>query len=79
MALLVRDECLHHLGVRGVSAHANYYGAATKSFMQALYLSVAAAKEHDVVGKGEVGHMDVGLVDAWYAFFASRILPCFLS
>ncbi len=47
---------------------------AVNSFKQALYFSAATAKDHDVAGKGEVGHMDVGLVDA-----ASRILPCFFK
>ncbi len=39
--------------------HAHSGGAAINSLKQALHLAVAAAEYYDVVGKGEVGHMDV--------------------
>ncbi len=59
MALLTRDECRHHLGLRGV--HANAYGGrvAMNSFTQVLHLAEATAEYYNVVGIDEVGHMDV--------------------
>ncbi len=59
LALLTRDECWHHLGLRGVNAHAYCGGVAINSFKQVLHLAVAAAEYYDGVGIGEVGHMDV--------------------
>ncbi len=44
---------------RDVNAHAYCDGVAINSFKQALYLAVATAENHDVVGIGEFGHMDV--------------------
>ncbi len=39
--------------------HAYCGGVAINSIKQALYLAVAAAEYYDVVGIGEVRHMDV--------------------
>ncbi len=57
----MKDECWHHLGLRGVNAHTKCGDVAVNSFKQALHLSVAYAVNHNVVGSGKVGHMDVGL------------------
>ncbi len=59
MALLTRDECGHHRGLRGVNAHAYCGGVAINSFKQALHLAVATAEYNDVFGIGEVGQMEV--------------------
>ncbi len=50
--LLTRDEC--------VNVHADCGGVEVNIFKQALHLSVATAEDHDVVGRGEVGHVDFG-------------------
>ncbi len=58
--LLTRAECWHHLDLRGVNAHTYCGGVAVNRFKQALHLSVAAARDQDIVGIGEVRHSDVG-------------------
>ncbi len=45
---------------RGVNAHTDCGGVTVNSFKKALQLSVAITEDHDVVGIGEVGTMDVG-------------------
>ncbi len=60
LALLTRDECWHHLGLRGVNAHTDCGGVAINSYKQALHLNVATADYYDVFGIGEVRHLDVG-------------------
>ncbi len=54
LALLTRYECRHNRGFRGVNAHADCGGVAVNSFKQTLYLPLAAAQDHDVVGIVEV-------------------------
>ncbi len=46
-------------GFRFVNAHADGGGVVVKSFKQALHPSVAAAQDHDVVSKEEVGYIDI--------------------
>ncbi len=46
LAMLTRDECWA-------------CGMAINCFKQALYLAVIAAEYYDVVGIGDVGHMDI--------------------
>ncbi len=53
----------------GVNAHAYCGGVAINSIKQALQLAVAAAEYYNVLGIGEVRHMDVSSnLNPWVIF-----------
>ncbi len=54
MSLLTRDDCWHHIGLRGVNAHTDCGGVAINSFNQVLHHTVATAECHDVLSRGSV-------------------------
>ncbi len=77
LVLLTGDGCSHYLGIRSANAHANCCNMMVNCFKQALCLAIATAEDHDVVGTGELGHMDVGShLNPWVTLQADLASPC---
>ncbi len=54
VALLIKDVCLHHLGLSCVNTHANCGGVLVYCFKRALHISVVAGEKYDIVSISEM-------------------------